>query len=107
MFSLPTSTNHRTAAPISRALAERIESLCRTLLPNGRRRGSEWRIGSSSGEPGHSLGVRLVGAKTGVWADFATGESGDALDLVAAVLDIPLSEAMRWADTWLGGLSGM
>ena len=63
-------------------LTERIEPLCRELLPNGRRAGAEWRVGSLHGAPGQYLGVHLVGAKAGTWADFAGDERGDALDLV-------------------------
>jgi hypothetical protein len=60
-------------------------------------------VGSLAGEPGQSLGVRLTGARAGVWADFSSGERGDALDLVAAVLcGGDKVEAMRWARRWLG-----
>ena len=75
-----------TAADVARALAERLEALVRELLPDGRREGHEWLVGNVHGERGSSLGVHLSGPKTGVWCDFATGESGDALDLVKAVL---------------------
>jgi Toprim domain len=91
------------AADIARALATRIEALCAALLPNGRREGAEWRCGSIHGEPGHSLAVRLYGAKAGMWKDFATDDAGDALDLVAATLDLTIKDALQWARDWLGG----
>jgi Toprim domain len=91
------------AGEIARMLAARTPSLARELLPAGRRDGQEWRCGSLAGERGGSLGVRLTGQKAGVWQDFATGETGDALDLVAAVLYRgDRREALRWSRQWLG-----
>ena len=72
------------AARLSQQLADRIEDLCATLLPAGRRVGHEWKVGSVQGEAGKSLGIHLAGDKAGVWCDFATGEAGDALDLAGA-----------------------
>ena len=83
-------------------LSGRAEQLCRELLPNGRREGAEWRVGSVAGESGKSLGVHLFGSKAGVWSDFATGQGGDLLDLVAVVLDVSIGEAIGWARNWLG-----
>jgi hypothetical protein len=87
---------------ISRMLADRIRALVSDLLPNGHREGSEWRAGSLAGEAGTSLGVHLAGQKAGVWCDFATGEKGDALELVRATLEVDLTGAMTWARRWLG-----
>lgn len=84
-------------------LARRAESLARELLPRGRREGLEWRVGGVSGEPGRSMAVHLGGGKAGVWSDFSSGERGDALDLVAAVLCRgDKREAVAWALRWLG-----
>jgi hypothetical protein len=91
-----------TAAEICRALADRIVALAPYLLPGGHREGHEWRAGSVAGEAGHSLGVHLSGQKAGVWSDFATGESGDALDLVRAVLGVGIGRALIWSRGWLG-----
>ena len=77
-------------------------ALCQYLLPNGRREGAEWRVGSAQGEAGKSLGVHLIGAKLGVWSDFSSGESGDPLDLIEACLALDKGEAVRWAKDWLG-----
>lgn len=76
----------RDASEISRMLAGQIRTLAPELLPNGRRDGHEWRVGSLAGERGQSLGIHLTGSRAGVWCDFASGERGDALGLVAAVL---------------------
>lgn len=84
-------------------LAARAPELARELLPGGRREGAEWRCGSLAGERGQSLGVHLTGQKAGVWRDFATGEAGDALNLVAAALyRWDLRAALAWARQWLG-----
>jgi Toprim domain-containing protein len=92
----------RTAVEISRELAARIAALAPDLLPGGRREGHEWRSGSLAGEAGSSLGVHLSGVKAGVWSDFATGDSGDALDLVRAARGVDMGEALAWAHGWLG-----
>lgn len=90
------------AADISAALSDRILKLVQELLPDGHRDGREWRVGNVHGEPGSSLAVHLVGPKAGVWHDFATGESGDALDLVRAWLDVEMGAALAWSRRWLG-----
>ena len=69
------------AGELKRILAERAESVAELLLPGGRRERDEWLCGSTSGEPGKSLKVRLRGPKAGVWSDFATGDAGDLIDL--------------------------
>jgi len=44
---------------IALALADRIESLCRDLLPKGTIKGKDWAVGSVNGEAGQSLKVWL------------------------------------------------
>ena len=75
-------------------LAGNIGALCENLMPNGRREGAEWRCGSVDGQPGKSLGVHLIGAKAGVWSDFADGNKGDPLDLIQACLRLDKGEAI-------------
>lgn len=88
---------------IAAMLGARASELAAELLPGGRREGHEWRCGSLAGEAGQSCGVHLTGARAGVWSDFATGECGDALDLVAAVLfRRDKRQAIAWARSWLG-----
>ncbi|MGE0653971.1 MAG: hypothetical protein AB7P12_19815, partial [Alphaproteobacteria bacterium] len=84
MTSRPDHRQGPTPRELAAALAERADLLAADLLPGGRREGAEWRCGSLAGEPGKSLSIRITGGKRGLWADFATGEMGDALDLVAA-----------------------
>jgi hypothetical protein len=90
------------AAEIARRLADRIEVLAPELLPGGHREGRERRAGSVRGEAGSSLGVCLAGRKRGLWCDFATGEHGDALDLVRSALGLDMTGAMAWSRRWLG-----
>lgn len=92
----------KTAKQVSELLAKNIEAVVKYLLPTGKREGHEWRIGSANGQDGKSLGVHLTGTKAGVWCDFATGESGDALDLWAIVRHLPLMAAIKEATQWLG-----
>lgn len=90
------------AAELSQRMASEAAAIAQYLLPNGKRRSGEWCVGSTGGEEGHSLSVRLSGAKAGVWADFATGEGGDLLDLWANVRGLSVAEAMREAAQYLG-----
>jgi hypothetical protein len=84
-------------------LAAKAGELCATLFPNGAREGHEFRIGNLAGEPGRSMAVHLGGGRAGIWCDFAGGEKGDALDLVAqAACRGDKAEAIRWARRWLG-----
>lgn len=87
---------------IKRLLAQSAQSVAEMLLPGGRKNGAEWECGSISGEKGQSLKVHLTGAKAGRWADFATNDSGDLLDLWGAVRGVPLSDALTQAKSWLG-----
>lgn len=88
---------------IATMLAVQAEALVLDLLPHGRRCGPEWRCGSLAGEPGQSLGVHLHGPKAGVWCDFASGEAGDALDLVTRVAcGGDRAAGVRWARSFLG-----
>ncbi|WP_367068307.1 AAA family ATPase [Oryzisolibacter sp. LB2S] len=66
-------------------LLDQLESALAYLLPRGKRRGAQFVVGNVQGDAGDSLVVDLDGAKRGLWLDFATGESGDALALWAFV----------------------
>ena len=90
------------AAELAQRLSEDAESICRLLLPNGKRQGQEWCIGSIQGEAGNSLKVHLSGSKAGVWRDFAADHGGDLLDLWAAVRGISIGDAIRDAKSRLG-----
>ena len=72
------------ASAVSAELARRIEPLCRELLSAGRRKSGYWTVGGVDNSPGGSMWVHLTGPKQGHWQDAATGEFGDALDLLGA-----------------------
>ncbi len=91
------------ARELSRMLARQVPALTAELLPQGHREGAEWVHPSLTGTSRRSLSVRLTGTKAGVWSDFASGEAGDALSLVAAVRFAgDTRAAMDWARGWLG-----
>lgn len=90
------------AHDIAQRLAAEASSIAAYLLPGGKKAGPEWKAGSISGEEGNSLSVRLTGVKAGVWKDFQSGESGDLLDLWAAVRGGSISEALAEAKQYLG-----
>jgi hypothetical protein len=76
------------AAELARRLAQNAEAVCREYLSNGRREGNTWRVGDVDNTPGRSLMVRLTGPDSGKgaaghWVDFASGQHGDLLDLIA------------------------
>jgi twinkle protein len=90
------------AHEISQRLAADATNIASYLLPGGKKAGPEWKAGSVSGDAGGSLSVRLTGAKAGVWKDFQSGESGDLLDLWAAVRGCSISEALADVKQYLG-----
>ena len=90
------------AQDVAALMARSAETWASNLLPNGKREGHEWRAGSVDGEAGKSLGVHLTGQKAGVWCDFASGQTGDLLDLLAEVRGITMGEAIRQAKAELG-----
>jgi hypothetical protein len=76
------------ASEVARRLAQNAEAVCRHYLSNGRREGRTWRVGDVDNTPGRSMAVRLTGPDSGPGAsghftDFATGEHGDLLDVIA------------------------
>lgn len=87
---------------ISELLAQKAEEVAQYLLPAGKKMGYEWCVGSIDGDSGESLKVHLNGKKAGVWADFATDQKGDLLDLWALVRAIPLFVALKEAEKYLG-----
>ncbi|MCE0723988.1 bifunctional DNA primase/helicase [Legionella resiliens] len=91
-----------TAKEVSRQLALRVEEISHYLLPNGKKQGHEWCVGSVLGEKGASLKVHLSSDKAGVWCDFASGDKGDLLDLWALTRNLTISEAMKEATRYLG-----
>lgn len=90
------------ATEIAKRLADCCDRTCLHLLPDGKRKGRDWVTGDVDGGDGNSLKVCLGGAKAGVWADFATGETGDLIGLWMATKDCDLPTACQGAMDWLG-----
>jgi twinkle protein len=90
------------APEVSARLASRAHDVCRYLLPHGKLEGGNWCVGSTAGEKGDSMRIQVSGSKAGLWADFAGNESGDLLDLWAAVKNVNLGVALKEAKQWLG-----
>lgn len=90
------------ATEIAGLLSRQVDGVVRHLLPNGRRVGQEWRVGSVEGEAGKSLGVHMTGDKAGVWLDGDTGQSGDLIGLWMAVKRLDLRAACKEALDYLG-----
>src|SRR6516165_5372514 len=79
-----------------------IRQPAEALYPNGKFCYGEWRVGNVAGDPGDSLGIRLVGSKAGLWIDRATGKSGNFVDLVMARFGCRFREAAEWVGRTLG-----
>ena len=84
-------------------LAADIEAVCRHYLPNGKRNGHYWQVGSTAGEEGASLRINLAGRWRGRWRDWANPKDrGSPLDLIRAVRDYnTIGEAAREARRFL------
>lgn len=65
---------------VADAAGANAEAMCRRLLPKGRRSGNWWMAAVPwRTDRNPSLGVSLT---TGVWKDFARGDTGDLIDLI-------------------------
>lgn len=66
-------------------LAQNIDALCQQLVPGGYLDNGDYVVRNpvrDDRRPG-SFRIGARGPKAGVWKEFATGDAGDALDLVA------------------------
>ena len=92
------------SAEVKQLLNGRMEEICNLLLPSGRRRGSEWCVGSISGEAGDSMQVHLDGERAGVWRDFASGpdDKGDVFDLWGKVRGLTFVDTLKQCKDFLG-----
>lgn len=80
---------------------ERLEELCRYLLPGGRKEGSHWKAGNINGEPGKSFDVNLATGQFGDWADGAKMQTG-AINLWMAAKGVDFNAARSALAQWLG-----
>ena len=80
----------------------RLESLCQTWLPNGRREGREY-VALNPKRCDRNLGSFRVNLNTGLWADFATDDRGrDPVALFAYLNGLRQLEAARQLAAQLG-----
>ncbi|WP_313614933.1 toprim domain-containing protein, partial [Agrobacterium sp.] len=70
------------ASELADRLSRNAEAVCRHYLSAGRRVGNYWVVGDTANSRGKSLYVHLTGPRAGRWADAATAQYGDLLDLV-------------------------
>jgi len=78
---------------LNESLLSNYLSILQQWLPNGRKIGPDWCVGSLAGEAGKSLKIHV---RKGVWKDFASGDGGsDPISLYAAILGVSQSEAAR------------
>jgi hypothetical protein len=83
------------------ALRDRAEAFANALLGPPVR----WTNGNMRYSRSEGLSVCGVGENGGLWKDWDTGETGDALGLIQRVLKCDLSAAVEWASRWLKGQS--
>ena len=100
-----------TIADIKHMLQARVVALVQELLPTARQAGGYATVSSSKpGAMGGSYVVWLRGSSPGAWKDFASGDKGDILDLVAHAKfghTSPMGkearrDALAWSRDWLG-----
>jgi|TARA_R110000751_G_scaffold25759_2_gene69544 twinkle protein len=84
---------------LKQRLADRSESIAKHLLPNGKKINGDWKVGSTDGEAGQSLSVKI---SEGIFTDFATGEGGDMIDLWGSVKGLTLTETLCEVRDYLG-----
>ena len=92
-----------TLKDLSDMLTADIEAVCSHYLPNGKREGNYWQVGSTAGEEGASLRVNLAGRYRGRWKDWANPKDrGNPLDLIRAVRNFAsIGDAAREARRFL------
>ena len=87
---------------IKNRLNDQVLQVCKYLFPNGKVEGHEFRIGDLQGSAGKSLGVHIDGNKRGIWADFATGDGGDIINLWQQSRCLQLAPALQDIKHYLG-----
>jgi len=88
-----------TPKEINSRLGSQAERLVEMLLPAGKKNGREWKVGSVDGGTGQSCQVNLDGKG---FIDFATGESGDYIQLWMETQGCDFPTAIEECKTWLG-----
>jgi twinkle protein len=92
------------ASEINRKLLDRFEEVCLHLLPNGKKKGHHWMVGSIDGDAGESLQITLSGSAAGRFLDFSdkTVKGATPLWLWSSVKKVSFPEAIKQACEFLG-----
>lgn len=90
------------AKDLAAMMAQDAEGWAAKLLRDGKRDGKHVVCGDTAGGAGKSLKLCLSGSKRGRWSDFATGESGDLLDLLRITRGLSMVDAIIEAKRALG-----
>lgn len=95
-----------TASEVKARLLGQLEAFLAYLLPAGKAKGKEFRVGNVQGAPATKSGSLVVniaaGDDRGAWKDFATGESGDVIDLYCAHKGLTFKDAFPELLRYLG-----
>ncbi|GGE79230.1 toprim domain-containing protein [Stappia taiwanensis] len=98
------SDRRREVEAVKQGLKDRIEDLCRRLLPHGRRIGRLW-VSNNPITADHrktpELKVALTGDK-GAWKDWRSGDKGDVVGLVQYLHQTDFRGALQWSRDFLG-----
>jgi hypothetical protein len=87
---------------VNRAALPSLQAIVQRWLPDGRREGQEW-VSLNPHRADRRLGSFKVNLKTGLWSDFATGDSGgDPVSLAAYLHNMKQGEAAMQLAEMLG-----
>ncbi len=87
---------------INRAAIAALPAIVFRWLPDGEQEGDEW-VCLNPRRDDHNLGSFKVNLHTGMWADFATGDTGgDPVSLAAYLHDLSQVEAAKQLAKMLG-----
>lgn len=85
-------------ALIKQELNSKIKDLAYEFLGKPQQqKATEWRYGNKG-----SISIHVAGIKKGLYANFETGESGNALKLIQDHRNLDYKEAFKWGMNWLG-----
>ena len=89
-------------AAINAAALAALPSILNRFAPGGTIRAGEWE-GRNPNRADRKPGSFKVNVRSGMWSDFATGDSGnDPVSLVAFLTGLPMGEAARRLGSMLG-----
>lgn len=94
----PSQHSKYDAALIKQELNTKIKDLAYQFLGNPQQQKStEWRYGNKG-----SISIHIAGHRQGLYNNFETGESGNALKFIQDQLNCDHKHAFKWGIEWLG-----